>query len=219
MKLLSWRNLIIIVCFTAPFLYLNSVFDSLPENVALHYRADMQPDRFGPKEHLWTTLLIMGGVSFVLLLVILNMGKIDPKNQLLQSRGVIEKLALTLVIFFSLLGIYIVYAAGKEIGGNTIFVLLGGLFAVLGNLFHNIKPNYFIGIRMPWTLENPDNWRKTHQLGGKIWVVGGLLMVLISIFISPSYVFFVNMVILALMVLIPVVYSYRYYIAQKQKSL
>ena len=219
MKLLSWRNLIIIVCFIAPFLYLTSVFDSLPENVALHYRADMQPDRFCPKEHLWTTLMIMGGVSFVLLLVILNIGKIDPKNQLLQSRGVIEKLALTLVIFFSLLGIYIVYAAGKEIGGNTIFVLLGGLFAVLGNLFHNIKPNYFIGIRMPWTLENPDNWRKTHQLGGKIWVVGGLLMVLISIFISPSYVFFVNMVILALMVLIPVVYSYRYYISQKQKSL
>ncbi len=219
MKLLSWRNLIIIVCFIAPYLYLNSVFVSLPENVALHYRADMQPDRFGPKEHLWTTLMIMGGVSFVLLLVILNIGKIDPKNQLLQSRGVIEKLALTLVIFFSLLGIYIVYAAGKEIGGNTIFVLLGGLFAVLGNLFHNIKPNYFIGIRMPWTLENPDNWRKTHQLGGKIWVVGGLLMVLISIFISPSYVFFVNMVILALMVLIPVVYSYRYYISQKQKSL
>ena len=219
MKLISVKFFLVLVLVTAPIIYLKIVYNKIPEKVAVHFGADMQPDRFGPKEHLWTTLMIMGGVSFVLLLVILNIGKIDPKNQLLQSRGVIEKLALTLVIFFSLLGIYIVYAAGKEIGGNTIFVLLGGLFAVLGNLFHNIKPNYFIGIRMPWTLENPDNWRKTHQLGGKIWVVGGLLMVLISIFISPSYVFFVNMVILALMVLIPVVYSYRYYIAQKQKSL
>ncbi|MBK8080934.1 MAG: SdpI family protein [Saprospiraceae bacterium] len=218
MKLLSWRNLIIIVCFIAPFLYLNSVFDSLPENVALHYRADMQPDRFGPKEHLWTTLMIMGGVSFVLLLVILNIGKIDPKNQLLQSRGVIEKLALTLVIFFSLLGIYIVYAAEKK-SVEIPFCFIGRVVCRTGQSFHNIKPNYFIGIRMPWTLENPDNWRKTHQLGGKIWVVGGLLMVLISIFIFSSYVFFVNMVILALMVLIPVVYSYRYYISQKQKSL
>jgi uncharacterized membrane protein len=219
MKLLSLRNLFVVLCLAAPFLYLNFVFDRLPDSVALHYGVDMKPDRFGPKDHLWTTLMIMGGVSFVLLLVILNIGKIDPKNQLLQSQGVIEKLALTLVIFFSLLGIYIVYSAGLESGGNTIFVLLGGLFAVLGNLFHNIKPNYFIGIRMPWTLEDPDNWRKTHQLGGKIWVAGGLLMVLINILISPSYVFVINMIILTLMVLIPVVYSYRYYQSQKQKSL
>jgi uncharacterized membrane protein len=54
--------------------------------------------------------------------------------------------------------------------------LMGLLFSVLGNYMHSIKPNYFVGFRTPWTLENEDNWRKTHQLMARIWVPGGLLI-------------------------------------------
>ena len=65
-----------------------------------------------------------------------------------------------------------------------IFPLIGLLFAFLGNYFKTIKPNYFIGIRTPWTLENEEVWKKTHLIGGKLWFVGGLLMALT--FVLPN---------------------------------
>ncbi|MBK8624842.1 MAG: hypothetical protein IPN86_04535 [Saprospiraceae bacterium] len=53
-----------------------------------------------------------------------------------------EKLGLTIVVFMSVLTIYIVYSAVQNESGNLLFILLGGLFAVLGNLLHSVKPNY-----------------------------------------------------------------------------
>ena len=81
---------------------------------------------------------------------------------------------------------------------------------------YNVKPNYFVGIRLPWTLENEDNWRKTHHLGGKIWVIGGLLIILTGILLSPALMYKILLPILLIMVLIPVIFSYRYY--EKSKN-
>jgi hypothetical protein len=52
---------------------------------------------------------------------------------------------------------YAVYIAG-----------VGLMLAVVGNYIYNIKPNYFAGIRLPWTLHNDENWKRTHLLGGKL---------------------------------------------------
>jgi uncharacterized membrane protein len=55
---------------------------------------------------------------------------------------------------------------------------IGVLFAVVGNELGRIKPNWFIGIRTPWTLSDPEVWRQTHRVGGRVFVVAGLLMAL-----------------------------------------
>ena len=69
---------------------------------------------------------------------------------------------------------------------STRFILAGTglLIAVVGKYIYNIKPNYFAGIRLPWTLNNDENWRKTHLLGGKLIIGGGLLIVVICLFIN-----------------------------------
>jgi immunity protein, SdpI family len=81
---------------------------------------------------------------------------------------------------------------------------------------HNIKPNYFAGFRLPWTLENADNWRKTHLLGGKLWFVGGLLIAVICLILPPAASMVAFYSIMTVVVIIPAVYSYRLY--KKQKS-
>ena len=95
--------------------------------------------------------------------------------------------------------------------GQLLFVMLGSLFAVIGNFMNNIKPNYFVGIRLPWTLENEDNWRKTHQLGGKVWVIGGLLIAVMGILLSPVWMSKIMLAIIVIMVFVPAIYSYRHY--------
>ena len=93
--------------------------------------------------------------------------------------------------------------------GNLLFIILGLFFIILGNLMHSLKSNYFIGLRLPWTLENEDNWRKTHQLASKIWFAGGLF-ILISALLLPIKMMFILMIFsILIMALIPTIYSYR----------
>lgn len=199
------------MCLSAPFIYLNLVYADLPAQVATHFGSDMKPDKYGDKNEMWTTLGIIMGVSLITYLIMTNIGKIDPKNQTLQSKAIMEKLGLTIVVFMSVLTIYIVYSAVQNESGNLLFILLGGLFALLGNLLHSVKPNYFVGFRLPWTLESEDNWRKTHQLGGKVWVIGGLLIAILSLIVPVSQMFKVFITLIILMVIIPSIYSYKQY--------
>ena len=76
---------------------------------------------------------------------------------------------------------------------------------------NTIKPNYFIGIRTPWTLENPEVWKKTHRIGSKLWVVGGLIMILNAVFIPVSYSQIIFYITVALIALVPIVLSYIYF--------
>ena len=81
----------------------------------------------------------------------------------------------------------------------------------LGNLFYSLKPNYFVGIRTAWTLENETVWRKTHQWGGRLWVGVGLIMAVacgLLPTVPGTVVFFAGA---ALLGLGPVVYSYLCY--------
>jgi uncharacterized membrane protein len=76
---------------------------------------------------------------------------------------------------------------------------------------HSIKPNYFIGFRIPWTLENEENWRKTHYLVSKVWVAGGILMAVCSLLASPIMGIIAFGIILLAMIVVPIVYSYQLY--------
>ncbi|MBQ8288804.1 MAG: SdpI family protein, partial [Clostridia bacterium] len=69
-----------------------------------------------------------------------------------------------------------------------------------------------MGIKLPWTLADEGNLNATHRLGGKLWVVGGLILLatapLTSFPIVSVVVFFA---VVLLMVLIPMLYSFLYY--------
>ena len=73
-------------------------------------------------------------------------------------------------------------AFGKEFD-LAVFVpaLLGVMFIFIGNYLPKVKQNRTLGIKISWTLNNEENWNKTHRFGGKVWVVGGLIM-LFSVF-------------------------------------
>jgi uncharacterized membrane protein len=59
-------------------------------------------------------------------------------------------------------------------------------FVVVGNYLGNLRPNYFVGIRTPWTLEDPETWRATHRLGGRLMFFGGLILLLAQFVLSEG---------------------------------
>ena len=87
--------------------------------------------------------------------------------------------------------------------------MIGLLFIMMGNYFQTVRPNYFVGIRTPWTLENEQVWKKTHRLGGRIWVAGGISIVLLGLLINSVTAMLICFFgLILIMVLVPVVYSY-----------
>lgn len=86
----------------------------------------------------------------------------------------------------------------------------GLLFAVIGNFMPKTRRNATIGIRIPWTLASDENWSATHRLAGRLWFLGGIVLMLTACLPTRiTYVFF--LVLLLVMVLVPMAYSYAYY--------
>lgn len=95
-----------------------------------------------------------------------------------------------------------------------VFVLLGILFMLIGNYLPKCRRNFTLGIKVKWTLCNDENWNMTHRFGGKVWMVGGLLLLVLAFI--PEQVFIVTFLpVLLFMICAPILYSYLYYRKQK----
>lgn len=190
-----------------PFLYLAYVWNQLPAQVPLHYNIKGEVDRYDDKSEL---ILIPIMTSLLIYVIFLAVPHIDPKKQIQKMGKKYDTLKWVITTFMSVLALFIIYTAKNQSFANPNYILLlcGVLFILLGNYFKTIKANYFIGIRTPWTLENESVWKETHKLGGKIWFAGGLLVILSSLIFDERTNFIIFMTIIAVMVLVPVVYSY-----------
>jgi uncharacterized membrane protein len=138
--------------------------------------------------------------------------RIDPKRTAHLNKSVALKVGIGIVAFSSAVSILILIPKDETFSVNSIaFGLTGVLFTFLGNLMYNIKPNYFIGIRLPWTLEDDNNWKLTHRVAGVVWFAGGIVCLMTSLLIPAKPMFVVLLSVTALLVLIPSVYSFVLY--------
>jgi len=207
-KILIWPIAII------PIVYLAATWKSLPEKVAMHFDLKGNPDRYGNKTELLVMVLILGVMSIGLFFLLSNIYRIDPKKYAAENKDRLLRLAFVISVFMSALSCFIIYSsvkAGFELGINYVFAGVGLLFCFIGNYMHTIKPNYFAGIRVPWTLNNEENWRKTHLLAGKLWFVGGLVIAIVCLLLPDNISLIVFFTLTMILVIIPVVYSYRLY--------
>lgn len=177
----------------------------LPEKMPTHFNLLGQADGYNHK-----VFAIFGLPALMLLMhwLLLFLMIKDPKSSNISSK--IQVLIYWIIPFVSCLSMISIY--GESLGysmmsGILAQIFMGVLMIVIGNYLPKTRKNYIIGIRLPWTLENDKNWRKTHRLAGKIWVLGGLLLFLNSF--VQIYVYWVFFLTLLLVVLMPGVYSYQ----------
>jgi len=210
---------IVWVIILIPAVYLAIVWKNLPETVATHFDLRGQPDRIGSKNELINTSIILIIVNAIVYLILTNIYRIDPKRYAAENKSRLQRIGFAVSVFMSGVLCYIIYNASHGKINFSMRLLLAGiglLFALIGNYMHTIKPNYFAGFRLPWTLENEDNWRQTHLLGGKLWFIGGIAIAVICLILPPTASLVAFYTIMIVVVIIPAVYSYRLY--KKQKS-
>ncbi len=211
------KELPILVIVLLPFLYLAYIWNELPSKVPVHWNIKGEIDRYGDKSEL---IIIPFLLPLLMYLIFLIVPKIDPKNKLNKMGGKLHTLKFLMTVFMSMLALFIIYTAKNQsfANPNNLVLLVGVLFIILGNYFKTIKPNYFIGIRTPWTLENETVWKKTHQLGGKMWFVGGIIVVLSSLILNRQLNFVLFLIIVVIISIVPIAYSYVVFKSEKKTA-
>jgi immunity protein, SdpI family len=195
----------------APAAYLAIVWNTVPDTVPLHANLKGVVDRYGSKNELITMILILTVANVLVYLLLPQVYRIDPRRFAAENKGRLNRIAFAVSVFLAaVLCLLIHNSIHEDIAFTTRFILpgVGLLIAVVGNYIYNIKPNYFAGIRLPWTLDNNKNWRKTHLLGGKLMFGGGLLIAIICVFTSFPVSIIILFAILSLIILITCIYSY-----------
>jgi len=202
-----FKELILWILIVIPYVYLATIWKNLPAQVPTHFDLAGNPNDWSDKTSLPAMIGAMGIGSYLLMLFI---PYFDPKKKIEQMGEKYYSLRLLMTLFMSALSFYLLYVSNKgEINPNLLIALIGAFYVVLGNYMQSLKPNYFIGIRTPWTLENEETWRKTHRLGGKLWLVGGLITILIAFVAKNNTLLAITFgTVTAVLSIVPIIYSY-----------
>lgn len=187
------------------------LYNQLPEQIAVHFNNAGTPDGFLPK------MVVAFGLP--LLLAIINLYshfRLDKDPQTENASASLKSLTKWLVPIISV--VLVPITLFMAIGANLPILLIVQAFAgvvviICGNYLPKCKRNYTIGIKLPWTLDNEDNWNKTHRFAGFAWVIGGV-GILFNSFLSISW--FVMIGIIILLIVLPFAYSYLIYKKQQQ---
>jgi uncharacterized membrane protein len=154
-------------------------WNRLPDMMATHFGINNEANGFSSK-----AFAVFGIPAF--LLAVLWLGAFvtahDPKRQNIGPK--MFSLVLWIAPVISLVAAATMYPVnlGYELD-ITFFseLLLGLMFIIIGNYLPKARQNYTIGIKIPWTLANEENWNRTHRLAGYLWMICGILMVLIGL--------------------------------------
>ena len=182
------------------------LYDRLPETVATHWNMNGEPDGWSSRAF---AVFGLPGILLAVNLILPFALKADPKHGNMSEALV--KITVWTIPLISLLccGLTLARGLGYELHVEFwVPIFMGVLFIFIGNYLPKTKQSYTMGIKLPWTLNSEENWNRTHRLAGFLWVLGGALFIVMS-FVGWSLPAF--LIILAVMVLVPMVYSYLLY--------
>lgn len=178
----KWIPLVLIVAAVAISIF---YYPQLPERMPTHWSASGEANGFSSR--LWGAWLLPLIMALVWL-ILRAIPHIDPRKANYEKfAGMYDALVILILAFMLLMHIVVLMAAtGKAIRMDRIVMPAVGVFiAIMGLLIPRAHPNWFIGIRTPWTLTSDLSWERTHRIGGTLFVILGVLMV-VSTFIVPD---------------------------------
>ena len=185
------------------------LWNRLPEQLPYHWGIDGQVDGWASKARgvfLMPCLLALGQLFLTFCTFA------DPKQRNIHRKPLLIVLWTIPVLSVFLNGAIYLIALGVSCDVPAlILALLGVLFIFIGNYLPKLQQNYTIGIKLPWTLADEDNWTRTHRLGGKLFVLCGLLTLAIAAVsgrIGDTVSFIIFLVLTVISTLVPAVYSY-----------
>ncbi len=188
------------------------LWDQLPDTVPTHWDINGNVDGWSSKGF---AVFFFPALLLAIHWLCVFASCADPKNKDYHPKMI--GLVLWMLPVLSLLLNSLVYAAALGYGLKIEIImplLVGLMFVIVGNLLPKCRQSYTMGIKLPWTLHNEENWNKTHRFGGKVWAIGGVI-IMATAFVGSFWVLLGVMVVL---VAAPTLYSYLLFRKQQKEA-
>ncbi len=199
-----------------PILFGLLLWQELPDTMLTHWGADGAADGAMTKAK---AIFVPNGILCLLNLLVIFSAYWEKKNRKQNPKVVF--LLFWLVPCISLMVNTVMYgiALGSTLQMTRLLpVFLGLLFLIIGNYMPKTQQNRTLGIKIKWTFGNRENWNKTHRLAGKLWVLGGIAMLLCACL--PIKFLIVSLLgIIAVLIAVPFIYSYCLYRAHRKAGI
>jgi uncharacterized membrane protein len=204
----NWKmELPLLLLIAGMFLLAVLSWSSAPDRIPVHWGLRGEVDRYGGKVE---GLLGTPAIALLIYLLMLYLPRIDPgRANYERFSGVYYTLrAAVLATMAIVYGTLQLAMRGQAVDVPRLLgLVIGGLFFLLGNLLGKIRPNWFVGVRTPWTLSSKRAWTRTHRLAGWVFVAGGLAIMAAGVF-QTALAFGVAVGVLAVGLTGAAVYSY-----------
>ncbi|MDP1510116.1 SdpI family protein [Paenibacillus sp. CMAA1739] len=185
------------------------LYDQLPNVLASHFTFNNTADRYMSKSGAMIMLVLLGLVPLVIRLA----RHMDPNRanyEKFSKAYEVTRAGVSVVLAVAGWGM-LLYNLNIQVQMNAIILgLIGLMLMVMGNYMTQVQPNYTFGIRTPWTLSNPEVWRKTHRFGGPMMMLGGA-SALVAAWIGGMAGIVIFLTVLIISVISPVLYSFLLY--------
>lgn len=210
-KFFDKLSILLVIAMALLAFYFNGI---LPDQVITHWNSAGEPDDWGSKEfHVWFFPLLTIGIYFLFK----YLPKMDPKKKNYASfDATYHAFRLLIIAFFVTM---FVLTSLINLGYNidmtqSITLAIGLLFIFIGYLLKDVKQNWFMGIRTPWTMSSEFVWKKTHQMASKIFMMAGFLFLVLPYLPSE---FFAYYIIIFVLVIILGTFGYSYWLYKNEK--
>jgi len=190
---------------------------NLPEQAQypIHWNTAGEADGFAGRNAVLGVLMIIPATLIFTTAMLYFIPKIEPLRQNFeQSRSAYNIVWSVIVCFLTIVGIAIamMYQPNAKFSIADPLRWMAGwqslLFMIIGNVMGKVRQNFMFGIRTPWTLSSDLSWEKTHRIGGRLFVLAGVIGLLLTLFV-PMIAFPVVITSLLSVVAFTFVYSYR----------
>ena len=182
-------------------------YPQLPERVPSHWDLHGKVDGTMSK---FPGAFLGSLMSLAVLLLLPLLRRIDPR------RASYEKMEPTFYLVVNIVALMLAMVQGLTLAvslGMRIDMLramlfgAGLMFVLLGNYMPRLRANWWMGIRTPWTLDSDEVWRRTHRLGGRLFVGAGAVT-MVATLLPREAASAIAAVSITTAALIPVIYSY-----------
>ena len=180
-------------------------WDQLPDKMATHFDMQGTPNGWSSK---W--FAVIGLPVFVAIVNVLSilLTETDPRRHKYPEKMMKLVYWICPVVSWICAGFTIAYELGIESVAmpklGSLFI--GVMFVVIGNYLPKVKQNYYMGIKLPWTYSDEENWNRTHRMAGKLWVAGGIVL-LLNFFLEIRGL---EIAVLIIMIAVPTIYSFAF---------
>lgn len=198
-----------------PLLVAALAWSSLPETISIHWGLDGQPNGWAGRN----MIFLLGSIGLIITIILMIAEKIDPKRENIEKKQGIYEILMVLInlMTLSLMGMTVTEALhpGTLDVGKVVTLIVGVLFAVLGNYIPKVKQNYTFGMRTSWALADEDNWRYTNRIGGILLFAAGIILILASFILSNAWLMVLILCVVVVFTAGTYLASYLYYRAHK----